>query len=88
MNRITAIARTVALALMVGAPPVLAAAQAPQMSREDNIWGGKAHQPTESEVINQERLHGLAVSPRQELRANEDVENLYQSLIHSKAGTS
>lgn len=42
----------------------------------------------ESGVINQERRHGLAVSLRQELRAKEDVENLYQSLIHSKAGTS
>jgi hypothetical protein len=88
MNGITAIARALALGLMVGALPGLAAAQAPQMSREDNIWGGKAHQPTESEVLTQEKLDGLGVSPQQELKANEDVESLYQSLIHRKPGTS
>lgn len=51
-------------------------------AREDNIWGGKAHQPTQSEVVQQERLHGLALTPQRERLENDEVESLYQSLLH------
>ncbi len=84
MNKTTAIIRTAALAIIVGALPGLAAAQQPP--REDNIWGGKAHQPTESEVVQQEKSAGIALRPQQQNRANDEVENLYQNLMQGEPG--
>ena len=84
MNRPTAIICTAALAIMLGALPGLAAAQ--QGGREDNIWGGKAHQPTESEVVQQEKSAGIALPPQQQQRANDDVESLYQNLMQGEPG--
>jgi hypothetical protein len=47
-----------------------------------NIWGGEAHQPTQSEVVQQERLEGLALPPQRDRLENDEVERLYQSLLH------
>jgi len=82
MNRPTAIICTAALAVMLGALPGLAAAQ--QRAREDNIWGGKAHQPTESEVVQHEKSAGIALPPQQQHRTNDEVESLYQSLMQGE----
>ena len=46
-----------------------------------NVWGGKAHQPTQSEVVQRERLKGVALSPQRERLENDEVETLYQSLL-------
>jgi hypothetical protein len=85
MNRVTAIIRTAVLVIMLGALPGLAAAQ--QLPHEDNVWGGKAHQPRESEVLQQEKSAGIALSPQQRHRANDKVESLYQSLLQGEPGT-
>jgi hypothetical protein len=47
-----------------------------------NIWDGEAHQPTQSGVVQQERLDGLALPPQQERLENDEVESLYQRLLH------
>ena len=82
MNTPTAIICTASLAIMLGALPGLGAAQ--QRAREDNIWGGKAHQPTESEVVQQEKSAGIAQPPQQQHRADDEVESLYQNLMQGE----
>lgn len=82
MNRPTTIICTAALAAILGALPGLALAQQP--AREDNIWGGKAHQPTESEVLQQEKSAGVALAPQQQQQTNDEVESLYQNLMQGE----
>lgn len=82
MSRIGTFGRSAALTVMLGGPPVVGCAYSQPLAREDNIWGGKAHQPTQSEVIQQERLAGLALPSQQERSENHEVESLYQSLLH------
>jgi hypothetical protein len=77
--------RAVALALILSALPLLDSGHAQPTRREDNIWGGKNHQPTQSVVLEQERLHGFASSAEQERLENDQVESLYQSLIGSRS---
>jgi hypothetical protein len=81
MSMIVALSRTALLALMLGGLPVLGRADTQPSAREDNIWGGKAHQPTQSEVVQQERLDGLALTPQRDRLENDEVESLYQSLL-------
>jgi len=82
MSMIMAFSRTALLALMLGGLPVPGRADTQSLAREDNIWGGKAHQPTQSQVVQQERLHGLALTPQRERLENDEVESLYQRLLH------
>jgi hypothetical protein len=56
-------------------------AETQPLAREDNIWGGKAHQPIRSEVVRQERLEGFTLPPERERSENDRVETLYQSLL-------
>jgi hypothetical protein len=69
-----------ALALGMAFGPTAFAGTQPS-AREDNIWGGKAHQPTQSEVIQQEHREGLALPPQRERSENDEIESLYQSLL-------
>jgi hypothetical protein len=85
MSRIGALGRTAVLAVMLGGLPVVGSAHTQPSAREDNIWGGKAHQPTQSEVVQQERLEGLALPAQQERLANDEVETLYHSLLQESA---
>jgi hypothetical protein len=55
--------------------------QQQQPAREDNRWGGLSHQPTEAQVLQQEQAAGLARSPQQQKAANQDVEQMYQTLM-------
>jgi hypothetical protein len=82
MYETTAIIRTSALAIILGVLSGLAVAQ--QRSREDNIWGGKAHQPTESQVVQQERSAGIAPPPQEQTRTNDEVEDLYRNLMQGE----
>ena len=82
MNGPTAIICTAALAGVLGTLPGLAAAQ--QRAREDNIWGGKAHQPTESEVAQQEKSAGVALPTQEQEQSNDEVEKLYQNLMQGE----
>lgn len=86
MSSFVARSRPVALALILGPLLLLDAGHVQPMAREDNIWGGKDHQPTQSVVLEQERLHGFASSGEHERLENEQVERLYQSLIGSRSG--
>jgi hypothetical protein len=70
----------------VSAPPV--SAQTQQPSREDNIWGGRAHQPTQADVNQQEKAAGIAPPQQSEQRATVEVESLYQSLIQGSGKRS
>ena len=82
MYEITAIIRTTALAIILGVLSGLAVAQQP--AREDNIWGGKAHQPTESQVVQQEESAGIGLPAQQQTRQNDEVEDLYRNLMQGE----
>jgi hypothetical protein len=86
MNKVVTAGRIVALAAMVLGPSMLVSAQTQQSGREDNIWGGKNHQPTQSDVSQQEKAAGVAPSQQSQQRANDEVESLYQKLL--QPGTS
>jgi hypothetical protein len=86
MNKITTGVRAAALAIMLAALPGLAAAQ--QLPHEDNIWGGKNHQPTQSEVVQHEKSAGIALPPQQQHSADDEVENLYRGLMQGEPRTS
>lgn len=51
------------------------------LHREDNIWGGYDHQPTQSEVTQQERSAGIAASRQEQQSADDDVEHIYRGLM-------
>jgi hypothetical protein len=59
-----------------------------RLPREDNIWGGYAHQPTQSEVTRQERFAGIAASWQEEQLASGEVERIYDSLMRETAPQS
>jgi hypothetical protein len=59
----------------------MALAQTQSTVREDNIWGGKAHQPTESEVLQKEQAAGLPSAQQTQRASNGDVENIYRNLM-------
>ncbi len=69
------------VAMALAASPGAAFAQARTSARLDNVWGGYAHQPTQSEVTQQEKSAGLTQSQQQQKAANDDVESVYQSLM-------
>jgi hypothetical protein len=85
MNKVMVAGRIVAVATLFLGPTVLVSAQTQQPTREDNIWGGKAHQPTQSDVNQQEKASGIAPPTQDQQRANDEVENLYQKLIQPGA---
>jgi hypothetical protein len=58
------------------------------LPREDNIWGGYAHQPTQSEVTRQERSAGIAASRQDEQLANDEVERIYDRLMRKAVARS
>lgn len=58
------------------------------LPREDNIWGGYDHQPTESEVTRQEKSADLAASRQERQLASDEVERIYRSLMHETAPLS
>jgi hypothetical protein len=85
MNKVMVAGRIAAVATLFLGPTVLVSAQTQQPTREDNIWGGKAHQPTQSDVNQQEKASGIAPPTQDQQRANDEVENLYQKLIQPGA---
>ncbi len=56
-------------------------AQSQPPQREDNHWGGLSHQPTEEQVLQSEKATGIARPSPQEKAVNQDVEQMYQSLM-------
>jgi hypothetical protein len=86
MNSSVTITSRVAMAIL-GVLSVTALAQAKTVAREDNIWGGKAHQPTRSEVIQLERFGRIAESPQRDKLADNEVESLYRELTRSASRT-
>ena len=86
MNMAMSLSRFGLIAVALVAPPRFSLAQAQQLQpppREDNIWGGKAHQPSEAEVLQREKDDGIARSAANQ----QDVEQIYQNLIdESQAG--
>jgi hypothetical protein len=65
MNMAMSLSRFGLIAVALVAPPRSSLAQAQQQQpppREDNIWGGKAHQPSEAEVLQREKDAGIARS--------------------------
>lgn len=81
MSKVLLTCHIAALAAMLLYAPVLVSAQTQQPGREDNIWGGRDHQPTESDVNQQEKAAGIALPEQSQQRANDEVETLYQNLI-------
>jgi len=58
------------------------------LPHEDNIWGGYAHQPTQSEVTRQEQSTGIAASRQEQQLADGEIERIYRRLIHETAPLS
>jgi hypothetical protein len=57
-----------------------------QQPREDNRWGGMAHQPTEADVQQQERASGIApLSQQQQRAADQDLLKMDQKLLRESA---
>ena len=86
MRPITSATRAVLFcALVLGAglsPTIGMAREAPSTpSRIDNIWDGRAHQPTEAEVQGLEHAN-----PADQRAANAEVDKLYQQLMRQPAG--
>jgi len=71
-----------ALVLGAGLSPTMAR-EAPSgtPSRIDNIWDGRAHQPTEAEVGGFE-----SADPAAQRAANAEVNELYRQLMRQSAG--
>jgi hypothetical protein len=82
--------RAVAICALVLAASLSPAAAAPQHgssalpSRIDNIWGGRAHQPTEAEVRSLEPRDPATLRAQRD--ANDQVDQLYQQLMRQSAG--
>jgi hypothetical protein len=82
--------RAVAICALVLATSLSPAAAAPQNgssatpSRIDNIWGWRAHQPTETEVRGLES-HSPATL-RAQRDASDEVDQLYQQLMRQSSG--
>jgi hypothetical protein len=85
MSKLVVTGRVLALAGLLLVQPLLVSAQTQQPGREDNVWGGKDHQPTQSDVNQQEKAEGIAPSSQTQQRANDEVESLYQNLIQNGA---
>jgi hypothetical protein len=83
MTRVMMPTRVAALAAMLFVLPLTVLAQTQQSGREDNIWGGKDHQPTQSEVSQEEQSEGIGLPQQNQQRENDEVESLYQTLIQS-----
>ncbi len=84
MSKAVSISRFVLIAAAVAAPAQLSLAQVQQQQpppREDNIWGGLSHQPTEPEVLQQENAAGFALPSQQQKATDQNVEQLYQNLM-------
>jgi hypothetical protein len=81
MSKVLATGHIAALAAMLIVAPALVSAQTQQSGREDNIWGGRDHQPTQSDVNQQEKAAGIAPPQQSDQHATDEVESLYQSLI-------
>jgi hypothetical protein len=58
------------------------------LPREDNIWGGYDHQPTQSEVTRREISAGIAASRQEQQLANDEVERNYDLLMRETAAQS
>jgi hypothetical protein len=86
MNMAMSLSRFGLIAVALVAPPQFSRAQAQQQQpppREDNVWGGKAHQPSEAEVLQREKDSGIARAASNQ----QDVEQIYKNLINeSQAG--
>jgi hypothetical protein len=50
-------------------------------ARIDNIYGGRDHQPTQSEVEDRERAAGLGLDTSQQQRNAATVDRLYEQLL-------
>ena len=80
--RLSAISLTFALF----ATPVVAFADPGTPAREANIWGWRDHQPTESQVRQNERAAGIAPTPSQGDADAAAVDQLYRQLLHHTPG--
>ena len=83
MKKLLVLSVGLALAASSGA----AFAQTHTLSREDNIWGGYAHQPTEAQVTQQEQSAHVALPRQREQAINNDVDTLYRSLMRETSPT-
>jgi hypothetical protein len=69
----------IALAFALLAAPAAALAQVP--TREGNIWDWRDHQPTETQVQQNEKAAGIAQTPSQRETASDTVDQLYRQLL-------
>ena len=76
------LALSLAMTLAASSDAAFAQKQTQPPARVDNIWGGYAHQPTEAEVLQQEKSAGIAVPQQRQKATNDEVDSIYQNLMH------
>ena len=79
MNRNIALISAIAV-LLASATDVRA-----QVPRNGPIWGGKDHQPTQSEVTRLENQAGVRAPPGQVQQDQRSVDQLGRELLHEEA---
>jgi hypothetical protein len=60
------------------------AALAGPLARDANIWDGMAHEPNPALVHSEEATAGVQLSPQQQARQNNAVEDLAHQLLQRK----
>jgi hypothetical protein len=90
MDKIVSFVRFVPLIVAVLALAGSALAQTQQQPvqqpREDNRWGGMAHQPTEADIQRQEKAVGIVpLSQQQRKAADQDLQKMYHNLMGESA---
>ena len=77
---------SLALTFALLAAPAVAFAQARAPTREGNVWGWRAHQPTEAQVQQLERVAGIAPTPFERESNATTMDRLNQQLLRRSSG--
>jgi hypothetical protein len=80
MPRFASLTLAAVLIMALALPHGVALGQTRQLPEEGNRWGSRAHQPTQTEVTQQEQSAGIARSPQQQRETNNELESLGQKL--------
>jgi hypothetical protein len=73
---------SIVLAVALLAAPVAAFAQTQTPTRIDNIWNWHDHQPTEAQVLREEKAAGIAPTASQEASDAATLSQIYRQLLH------
>jgi hypothetical protein len=69
------------LAVALVATPAAGLAQTQTPTREGNIWNWRDHQPTETQVRQEEKAAGVALAPSPEASDEAALRQIYRQLV-------